>query len=216
LRWTAWHNVVQRARAEEFGIETSDALREIAGTIWLLVPLLGAGVVHGLVMKNDWLRALRRPIDGGRNWSGRPLFGANKTWRGIVAVSAGCSIVTGIQSDLLHALDAVRAIELFDYGAVNGWLLGALAGALAEFSELPNSFCKRRFGIEPGGTGGGWCGRVFFVWDQVDLLLGLWFAYALVVDVTLFRVVVSIVVLLAVHPVVTLLGYLAGMRLTAR
>lgn len=205
-----------RGCTEDFSIETAGALREIAGTIWLLVPLLGAGVVHGLIMKYDWLRVLRRPIDGGRSWSGTPLFGANKTWRGIVAVAAGCAIVTGIQADLLHAFGPVRAIELFDYGAVNGWLLGALAGALAEFSELPNSFCKRRSGIEPGASGGGWAGRLFFVWDQVDLLLGLWIAYALVVDVTLFRVLVSICVLLAVHPLVTFLGFLAGMRLTAR
>lgn len=191
-------------------------MRELAGTLWLLLPLLGAAGLHGLVLKYDWMTFLKRPVDAGLKLRGIRLFGANKTWRGVVGVSAGCAVVMGLQAGPLHRLEAVRAIELFDYGQINGWLLGAWVGALAELSELPNSFVKRRCGIAPGGHGAGTAGRVFFVWDQVDILLGFWLACPIFVDVTPVRVLISLLVLLAVHPLVTAVGYLCGMRRSAR
>jgi CDP-diglyceride synthetase len=184
------------------------------GTLWLLLPLLGAGVVHGLILKYNGLSFLCRPIDHGIIYRRRPLFGANKTWRGVAAVAVGCSIILGLQSVWLHQFEMVREIELFDYAAVNGWLLGLWVGVLAELSELPNSFVKRRYGITPGQIGDGMAGALFRVWDQVDLLLGLWIAYSIVVDVTMKRVLISALVLLVMHPLITFIGYQIGMRKT--
>lgn len=191
-------------------------MRQVIGTLWLLAPLLGAAGLHGLILKYDWFALLREPVDHGIMYRGRPLFGANKTWRGVAAVAAGCAIILGLQTDWLHGYQTVRRFELFDYGAVNGWLLGLWVGILAELSELPNSFAKRRCGVAPGQSASGVPGVVFLVWDQLDLLLGLWIAYALVVDVTLQRVLISVLALLIVHPAITLVGYLAGMRRTRR
>lgn len=191
-------------------------MRELAGTLWLLTPLLGAAGLHGLILKYDWFAGLRKPIDRGVMYRGRPLFGANKTWRGVAAVAVGCAIVLGLQAGWLHRYETVREIELFDYGAVNGWLLGLWVGTLAELSELPNSFVKRRCGVAPGQSAGGLRGGVFLVWDQIDLLLGLWIAYAPLVDVTAQRVLISVAALLLMHPAITLIGYIAGMRRTAR
>jgi hypothetical protein len=189
-------------------------VNEIAGTIWLLLPLLGAAGVHGLILKYGWFTLLSRPIDHGILYQQRRLFGQNKTWRGVLAVAAGCAIVLSLQSEWLHRYEVVRGIELFDYGAVNGWLLGLWVGALAELSELPNSFVKRRCGITPGEVGYGVKGALFRIWDQVDLLLGLWIAYALVVEVTLYRVLISVGVLITLHPAITYVGYQTGMRKT--
>lgn len=189
---------------------------EILGTLWLLLPLLGAAGLHGLILKYDWLAVLRRPIDRGFDFRGRPLFGANKTWRGVATVAAGCALVVGLQAEWLHGYEPIRRIELFDYGAVNGWLLGLWTGALAELSELPNSFVKRRLGIAPGRQAGGVAGVLFTAWDQLDVLLGLWVAYALVLDVTAPRVLISVLILLVMHPLITRIGYLAGMRPTRR
>lgn len=191
-------------------------MREVIGTLWLLAPLLGAAALHGLILKYDWFTFLRRPIDHGITYRAQPLFGANKTWRGVVAVAVGCAIVLGLQGDWLHGYQTIRRFELFDHGAVNGWLLGLWVGFLAELSELPNSFVKRRCGVPPGQSARGPLGAVFLVWDQLDLLLGLWIAYALVVDVTLQRILISVAALLVMHPAITLIGYLAGMRPTRR
>ena len=99
---------------------------------------------------------------------------------------------------------------------LTAWEDGALAGALAELSELPNSLVKRQLGIEPGATARGLLGILFFLWDQLDVLLGFWLVFALVVPPTPLRVAASVVVVVGIHPLLTVAGYLLGMRPTAR
>jgi CDP-2,3-bis-(O-geranylgeranyl)-sn-glycerol synthase len=189
---------------------------EIAGTTYLLLPLLGGAALHGLCMKYGWLGFLAKPIDGGRTFRGRPIFGHSKTWRGPVCVAAGAAAVWGLQQGLLHRVDALAALELVDSASLAGWWFGAAAGAAAELAELPNSFVKRRLGIAPGKTARGPLSVLFYLWDQLDLLLGYWLVLALGVPVTPLRVAVSVLVVVAIHPLLTLLGYLLGMRPTAR
>jgi hypothetical protein len=191
-------------------------LREIIGTIYLLLPLLGGALAHGLCMKHDWFAFLKRPLDGGRKWRGERLFGHSKTLRGPVMVAAGSAAVFALQQEVLHGFALLRDIELVDYGRLPGAWFAATAGAAAELTELPNSFVKRRLRIPPGGTASGASGALFFVWDQVDLLLGFWLVFGLAVPASVSRVAISLVAVGVLHPLVTLAGYLAGMRDTAR
>ncbi|HEU0301238.1 MAG TPA: CDP-archaeol synthase [Longimicrobium sp.] len=191
-------------------------MREFWGVVYLIAPLLVGAVLSGLAIRYDLVPALRRPIDGGRTWRGRPLFGPNKTWRGVLTVCVGNAIGVGLQCTVLHDVPALRAIELFDYGAVNGWLLGLLIGLLTALAELPNSFMKRQSGVVAGGPGSGVSGAFFYVLDQVDVLIGLWLAYALVMRVTPERVLLSFLILFFGHQLVTVVGYGLGMRRTIR
>ena len=190
-------------------------LREVVGTAYLLLPLLGGAVLHGLCLRYRWLGFLARPIDGGRIVRGRPLFGRSKTFRGPVAVATGAGAVFALQQGLLHRCGPFASIELIDYASQPIWL-GAALGAAAELSELPNSFVKRRLGIEPGGTARGLLAVVFYLWDQLDVLLGFWLAGSLVVAVTPLRVAASIALVAGIHPLLTVAGYLLGMRPTPR
>lgn len=194
----------------------AELLREILGTAYLLLPLLGGAAVHGACMKYGWLGLLARPMDAGKRFRGRPLFGHSKTFRGPVLVALGTAAVFELQVRVLHRLDACAAIELFDYAALAGWRLGALAGMAAELGELPNSFVKRRLGIGPGETARGPLCVLFYLWDQLDLLLGYWLVLAAVLPPTPLRVGVSVAAVAAIHPLVTLIGYLLGMRPSAR
>jgi hypothetical protein len=190
--------------------------REIAGTAWLLLPLVGGALVHGVCMRTGWLGFLARPIDGGRKLRGRPLFGHGKTWRGPILVAAGAAAVWALQRGPLHAIDAIAAIELVDAAALPGVWFGALLGAAAECAELPNSFVKRRLDIAPGGTTRGPLAVIFWLWDQLDLLLGYGLVMATVVPLTPLRVATAIAIVAGVHPLLTLIGWLLGMRPTAR
>lgn len=191
-------------------------MREFWGVVYLIAPLLVGAVLSGLAIRYDLVPALRRPIDGGRTWRERRLFGPNKTWRGVVTVCVGNAIGVGLQTTVLHDVPALRAVELFDYGAVNGWLLGLLIGFLTALAELPNSFMKRQSGIAAGGPGSGASGAFYYVLDQVDVLFGLWLAYALVMRVTPERVLLSFLILFFGHQLVTVIGYGLGMRKTIR
>jgi CDP-diglyceride synthetase len=191
-------------------------VHEIWGVAYLIAPLLVGAVLSGLAIRYDVLPSLRRPLDGGRRWRDRPLFGPNKTWRGVLVVAVGNLLGVGLQSTVLHGVPALRAAELFDYGAVNGWLLGLLLGVLTALAELPNSFFKRQSGIAAGGPGRGLAGAFFYVLDQVDVLLGLWLAYALVMRPTPMLVLISFLILFFGHQAVTVIGYALGMRHTLR
>jgi hypothetical protein len=165
-------------------------------------------------MKHGWLAFLARPIDGGLAPGGRPLFGRSKTWRGPLLVALGAGLVFAAQR-ALHGVPALAAVELVDYARLPWWL-GAAAGAAAELAELPNSFVKRRLGIAPGGTTRGPLSVVFYLWDQLDLLLGYGLVLAAFVPATPLRVALCALVVAGVHPLLTLAGYLLGMRPTAR
>lgn len=191
-------------------------LREVAGTVYLLLPLLGGAILHGLCMRFGWFGFLATPMDRGRSFRGRPLFGRSKTFRGPLAVAAGAALVYAAQRGALHGVDALARIELVDYRSLPGAWLGAVVGAAAELAELPNSFVKRRLGIAPGATTRGPLSVLFYVWDQTDVLLGFWLAFAPFVAPTPLRLATSLAIVGGLHPLLTLIGWLLGMRPTPR
>lgn len=191
-------------------------VREGIGIIYLLLPLLGGALVHGVCWRYGWLSCLLHPLDCGLTFRGNPVFGQHKTWRGPITVALGAAVVLELQSHISNWWPAVTAIELFDYKSVKGWALGALVGTAAEFAELPNSFVKRQYGIAPGGTTRGFWAVIFYVWDQIDLLVGTWAAFAAIVSVTLPRIGLSLILVLTMHPLLTVVSYLFGMRATKR
>jgi hypothetical protein len=190
--------------------------REILATMYLLAPLLGGALVHGLCMRFDWLACLKRPIDGGRSWRGRRIFGHSKTWRGPLLVAGGSAGVWWLQQRVLHGVPGFAALEPIDPAALPGVWFGALAGFVAELGELPNSFVKRRLGIGPGETARGPLGVLFFLWDQLDVVIAYAGVMACVVPPTPVGVATTLVVGTAIHPLLTLIGYLLRMRPTAR
>jgi hypothetical protein len=98
----------------------------------VLTVLLLLGVANGAPILAGKLLGeyLAYPIDGGiRYRDGRPLFGASKTVRGVLAAV----VLTAVAADLL--------------GLSLG--LGALLGILAMLGDLIASFVKRRLGLAP-------------------------------------------------------------------
>jgi CDP-archaeol synthase len=191
-------------------------MREFYVIAYLFFPLLVGLALHGFCIKYDALAFLCRPIDRGRKFRGERIFGDNKTYRGVVVVSLGTVIGFGLQSLLLHRIASVRSVELFDYTFFKSVTLGGAVGVAAMLSELPNSFIKRRFDIAPGRGAKGWKGVVFYVYDQIDFLLGSWLVLAIVVPVTAGRVLFSAGLLLVAHQLMSSVGYALGMRRTAR
>jgi hypothetical protein len=149
--------------------------------LWLALPVVVAGVVHMLAVKRDWLPALRIPLDGGRSWRGARLFGDNKTWRGVVIMVAGCSLLGALQglagswawgAGLLPGDHSAWGLGTGLLAQVTGHaLVFALIGVGYVVGELPNSFLKRRLAIRPGSTEKGLAGRFFFLLDQADSVL---------------------------------------------
>jgi hypothetical protein len=185
-----------------------------AQAVYLFAPVLVSAALAGLVLRNDWLHALDRPIDGGRHWRGRRIFGDGKTWRGAVLSIAGSGLVVPLQRALQGHLP--RALQAVDYSTISPVAFGVTLGLGAILGELPNSFIKRRLGIPRGGTAKGVLAVVFYTWDQLDTLLGAWPVLFLWFSPSASLVAMSFLIALGLHPLVAWIGYRIGARRSAR
>lgn len=138
--------------------------------VYLILPLLLAGAVHAPVIKKDLLPGLARPLDFGRSFRGARIFGANKTWRGVLLMSTVAVLVVFAQSQL-YRFETFREISIVDYSETSWLALGLALGLSYSISELPNSYFKRRAGIPPGGVSRSRALAQYVV-DQADSAIG--------------------------------------------
>jgi len=178
----------------------------------LFGPLFIGLILHGFCLKYGWLRAVAVPIDRGALLRGRPLFGANKTYRGLLAVALGAATGYVLQS----AVPELQPPALRGLPTPGVALFGFALGGAAMLSELLNSLLKRQLGIAPGAPGRGFATAVFYLVDQVDFLLGAWLVAWPWVSPTLSRVLWSILFVVVVHQSISSLGALLGMRASGR
>jgi len=181
--------------------------------LFLGSPLLLAAIAQGLCIKYDWLSRLRRPIDFGKSYKGERIFGDHKTWRGLIINVLFCSLGAIIQAWLQSKGDLPQWLFLLDYKS-QALTIGILIGFGMTVGELPNSFLKRRFGIPPGKSREGPLGVAFFISDQVDLTIGIWVFLFFLIRPSLWLVLWSLLLTLALHLAVSSVGYLLGMRKT--
>lgn len=168
----------------------------VVGALYLFLPAYVANMAPVVAKRLRLFPVLDRPLDGGREMRGQPLFGSHKTLRGVVVGVAAANVTA-----LLQWRDAARggflpSLTDFPYGEVSPWLWGFALGIGALLGDLAKSFFKRRFGIPPG--------RRWFPWDQLDLILGAialgWLVYP-----------VSLPVILAVLIATPILGLLVNL-----
>lgn len=183
---------------------------------YLFAPILVGLIVHGFCIKLGWLKVLVSPVDRGAEFRGRRVFGANKTWRGITAMALGTAAGFVIQALWLHNYESVRRTEFFEYSLPKVLIVGLSIGVACSLSELPNSFIKRQLDIAPGKTTTGALNALFYILDQVDFLVGAWIVLSFVMAVTAARVLYSFIFLFFTHQVISVFGYILGMRKTVR
>jgi CDP-2,3-bis-(O-geranylgeranyl)-sn-glycerol synthase len=177
--------------------------------LWVIAPVLGAYLAHAPVLRFDLLRQLARPIDGGATLRGRRVFGDNKTWRGAIVMSAGVLMATLLLS-LWPTCYCQWPANVRSHRVLFGLLLalGFVAG------ELPNSFIKRQFGIEPGGRRISPSGIVLSIFDQADFVPGVWLTLAPLWLMSAVQALVVFVVAVIGHSIINVLGYAIGARKT--
>jgi hypothetical protein len=180
--------------------------------LWIVVPLLAAGLVHVAIIKAGWFPKLAEiPLDFGATFAGRTWFGENKTVRGaLVMIGASAACVAACVVLSAHWDWPVRFIPLF--ARTHPLIWGALAGAGYIAGELPNSFLKRRLGIAPGAPGNGRFGPTFWFADQIDSTLGVVAFLLPVWQPTLAVVIALLAWTLCVHPLVAFLMLGLGLK----
>lgn len=168
-------------------------MHTLISVFWFFLP---AGVANMAPVLFNWLPFLDVPVDFGWHWRGKQLFGANKTWRGLVT---GCLAAIGIVYLQKWLAPHTASINLIDYAGINLIGLGIAQGLGALGGDLIESFAKRRAGIPAG--------KSWVPFDQLD-----WIAGALVLTVPLVildaaQVVAALLLFGLLHPLANLLGY---------
>jgi hypothetical protein len=180
---------------------------------FLASPLFIAALANGLCLRYECLTFLKKPLDFGLLVRGRRVLGDNKTWRGAFLNVVFCIVGAWIQSRIQRGAQLPTWLPLCDYGRL--WLpVGMALGLGATLGELPNSFLKRQLGIQPGKRRGGALSLFLFLYDQVDLAIGVWIFLYPVIRPSFRFILWSTALTIPLHLLISLVGYGLGMRKT--
>src|SRR5688572_3739635 len=102
----------------------------IACGAFLLLAFVMAGVAQTAWFRMPHSAWLAIPLDGGRTWRGRRVFGANKTLRGfVVMVPASAAAFVVLASTIDAASAGLWPLSERAYAALGAWAaIGFMAG----------------------------------------------------------------------------------------
>lgn len=155
---------------------------------FIILAFVAAGFVQTFWLRSELSKRFSAPMDGGRVFRKRRIFGDNKTLRGFIAIVPAVAlafvafrVLFGVFGNLL---DVIWPLTIWQYAA-----LGCFVGVGFMLGELPNSFVKRQFDIPPGGQPKQpFARRLGFLIDRFDSILGgmLFLAFAVPVPVATY------------------------------
>ncbi len=151
-------------------------------SLFLILALVPAGLLHSLWLNNRFSQALAIPLDGGRMFRGRPILGENKTLRGFVVMIPAAALAFAAVAIVISLPQGMPPASIWQLTPAGYAALGAWAGFGFMAGELPNSFVKRQLGISPGqAPASGLTRTVCFTIDHIDSIVGMMVAVTLAV-----------------------------------
>ncbi len=179
--------------------------QDIQVALWFLLPAAVANAMPIFVAKLPLLRRWNAPLDAGRTFNDKEIFGANKTWRGLVAGMIIATIVFWIQKTLVANTDwAAYAAGPVSYAELPTLLLGPLLGFGALGADALESFFKRLRDIAPG--------KQWFPFDQLDYIIGAVIVTLPFVHLPLAIYVWIFVIWFVIHLLASYVGWWIGLK----
>jgi CDP-2,3-bis-(O-geranylgeranyl)-sn-glycerol synthase len=171
---------------------------QLLGIFWLLLPAGIANMAPVLVKNIDFLDF---PIDAGKKFRGKEIFGSHKTFRGFFFGTLAGIIIAYAQG-IFYPF--AKSFALIDYSATNLLLLGFLLGFGALAGDSIKSFFKRQIGIKPG--------QEWWFFDQTDWIVGAFMFLSIYHQFNFSIYLIGIVLMGMLHPLINLAGYYLGMK----
>ena len=141
--------------------------------LFILITFPLSGVVHVLWLSHPLSERFSTPVDGGRTFRGRRIFGDNKKMRGFMVMPLATALTFYLLACLRPVLPAWFTDGLWSISDGRFAVMGLIAGFCFMLGELPNSFLKRQFGIEPGQAAEKpLCRIIAAVADRLDSITG--------------------------------------------
>jgi CDP-2,3-bis-(O-geranylgeranyl)-sn-glycerol synthase len=175
--------------------------------------LIGSFVVGG-ACQSAWFahrssRGFTWPLDGGRTFRGRRIFGDNKTVRGFLVIIPATSLAM-----VGFGMVAQRAnLAIWPLSVPGLFLLGATSAFGLMLGELPNSFLKRQLDIDPGHPPKHRLGKIISALaDRLDSVMGALLGAALVVEMSWATAAWCFVLGPPIHGLFSALLYVLGVK----
>lgn len=132
--------------------------------LWFFLPAGFANMVPVISSKIPLLGKWDTPMDFGKNYRGKRIFGPHKTWRGLLTGAVLSTVVIALQAYITPHFALLEKISWIDYQAANIWAMGPLFGVGAILGDAVKSFFKRRREIAAGNS--------WLPFDQIDYIIG--------------------------------------------
>lgn len=180
-------------------------MKELFFALWFFLPAGLANMIPIIVAKVPGLRRYNAPIDMGATYRGRRVFGAHKTWRGLISGIIIATLVVWLQQVFIAQSGWLQEwTSQVNYQDLNVWIVGPLFGIGALGGDAIESFFKRQHGVAPGH---GW-----FPFDQTDYIIGGALLTAPFIQLHFLQYVQLLVLWLVVHLVASYIGYLLHLK----
>lgn len=180
-------------------------MQEILFALWFFAPAGIANSAPVFANKIPFLKNLGMPIDGGKTFRGKRIFGDHKTVRGfLVGVLTGF-VVAAIQMFLYSNFTWFESISsTVDYSQPIVLVMGAALGFGALAGDAVKSFFKRQVGVKSGQS--------WFPYDQLDYIVGGILVSGFFVTLTFSEYITITLVWFLIHPIATFIGWLLKLK----
>ncbi len=172
----------------------------ILSSLYFFLPAYFTNMTPPLAKRFRVFDFLDKPIDSNKTFNNKPILGAHKTWRGLVA-----GIIVGISVAYLqkwfYQFSWIKEISLFNYEKINILILGLLLSSGSLFGDLFFAFLKRRLSLKPGAK--------FLPFDQINYVIGayIFFSLTLFFEIDNLVWIVLLISTFFLHIIVNRLGY---------
>lgn len=184
-----------------------DFLRDVLLVLWVFIPAGVANMVPIFAAHMTSLKKFTAPIDGGRSFRGKRIFGPHKTWRGLLTGIVAAIFMLGLQQVLVRYLPPFAWIADgvdYSFAALPTVIVGALFAIGALGGDAIKSFFKRQVGVAPG--------KSWFPFDQLDYIIGGALAVMPFIQLDARQYLLLVLFWLGIHVLSTWLGWLMRLK----
>lgn len=174
--------------------------------LWFFVPAGLANIAPVFLSRTPGLRNWNTPLDFGKSYNGKRIFGEHKTWRGLIG---GVVIGAATGGSLVYQLypESAERVDIFPGSPLASMVfLGAILGFGALYGDAVESFFKRQINIAEGNS--------WFPFDQLDYIIGGLLASLPLVVLQWNEYFVIVVIWFLMHLTVSYIGYLLHFKKT--
>ena len=180
-------------------------VRQILFGLWFFLPAALANMAPIFAAHISWLKKYDAPMDFGRTFRGKRIFGSHKTWRGLLSGIATATLLLWLQQlAVQHFGWAQQLTTQVDYAQLPLFVVGPLFAIGALGGDAIESFFKRQRNTPPG--------KDWFPWDQLDCIIGTAVAISPFVSWTIWQYVFLIVLWFSVDMLSSYLGWLLHLK----